>query len=223
MFDNNTPADQPGATQPELKFKVGDREYDIQSATTKIQHADSHIGSLESELKTLRDQLALTEAQKKALEALASTPVTPAPAPTTAPVLDRDALLAEAEQRIFSRLTQQQQDAAASANLAAATEEARKVYGDQYQQVLLSRGAELGMNKEEIMKFASTKPEAFKSLFNLSGTQRPGQVPPSNSYRPAQAYTDDPIKLAAKAAVDRNISSRQRTEAIAFALKQVKQ
>lgn len=219
MFDNNTPADQPGT---EVKFKVGDREYDVQTAATKIQHADTHISTLESELKTLRDQLALTEAQKKALEALASTPVTPAPAPTNAPVLDRDALLAEAEERIFSRLTQQQQEAVANTNLAASTAEAKRVYGDQYQQVLLARGAELGMDKNEIMRMASTKPEAFKSLFNLTTAQRPGQVPPSNTYHSRQAPTDDPIKLAARAAVDRTISSRQRTEAIALALKQAR-
>jgi vacuolar-type H+-ATPase subunit I/STV1 len=222
MFDNNAPADQTGTT-PEVKFKVGDREYDVQSAATKIQHADTHISTLESELKALRDQLALTEAQKKALEALSSQPQhSPAPAPTSAPALDKDALLAEAEQRVFDTLNKRQQEALAKQNLEAATAEAKKVYGDSYQQVLLERGAELGMDKNEIMAFAQSKPEAFKRLFNLSGTQARPQVPPSSSYRPSTTDITDPIKLAAKAAVDRNASSRQRTEAIALALKNVK-
>lgn len=220
MFDNPTPADQPG-TPTDVKFKVGDREYDVQAAATKIQHADQHISTLESELKALRDQLALTEAQKKALEAMSVSTPPPAPAPTSAPAFDRDTLLAEAEQRVFDKLSRQQQEAVARANLEAATAEAKKVYGDSYQQVLLERGSELGMNKDEIMAFASAKPEAFKRLFNLT-TQARTNVPPSSSYRPATTATDDPIKLAARAAIDPKISGRARTEAIALALKQVK-
>lgn len=222
MFDNNAPADQTG-TQPEVKFKVGDREYDVQSAATKIQHADTHISTLESELKTLRDQLALTEAQKKALESMSSYQQTPPPAaPTSAPVLDRDALLAEAEQRVFDTLNKRQQEALAQQNLAEATAEAKKVYGDSYQQVLLERGSELGMSKDDIMSFAMSKPEAFKRLFNLTAPTGKPTVPPTSSYRPSATDTTDPIKLAAKATIDRSISSRARTEAIALALKQAK-
>jgi hypothetical protein len=221
MFDNTQPADQTGT--PEVKFKVGDREYDVQTAATKIQHADTHISTLESELKSLREQLALTEAQKKAFEAMSSQPpVPPAPAQTNAFALDRDAFLAEAEQRVFDKLSRQQQDAIARSNLEAATAEAKRVYGDSYQQVLLERGGELGMSKEEIMSFAAAKPEAFKRLFNLSSTPQRGQMPPSSSYRPAASDLNDPIKTAALTAIDRKASGRQRTEAIALALKQAK-
>lgn len=217
MFDNQ-PADQTG--QPAVTFKVGDREYDPSTAAKKIEHADQHISTLETELKTLRDQLALTEAQKKALESLANNQPTPAQQPTAAsPELDVDSLLAKAEERMFQSLTRKQQEAQAALNLQASTEAAKSVFGDSYQQALLEKGQTLGMSKEDIMAFASSKPEAFKLLFGLSAQQPKGQVPPSSTHYRSTNVSDDPIKSVARAVLDRNSTSRQRTDAIAALLK----
>lgn len=216
MFDDK-PVDQPGQ---QVTFKVGEREYDVASAATKIAHADSHISTLEQELKTLRDQLSLTEAQKKAFESLANNQPTPAPAQTApTPSVDVDSLLAQAEERVFKALSKQQQDAAAKINLEASTNAARAVFGDTYQQALLERGQALGMSKDDIMAFAATKPDAFKQLFNLNTAEPRGQVPPASTHYRAPNASDDPIKQAARALLDRNSSSRQRTEHIAALLK----
>ena len=43
-----TSPDQGGEQQADqLTFKVGDREYNAESATTKIEHAENHIGKIE--------------------------------------------------------------------------------------------------------------------------------------------------------------------------------
>ena len=132
MFDTNTPpADNAGTAQPEVKFKVGDREYGINDAVTKIEHADKHISTLEEELRTLREQLSLTEAQKKALEALSHTPPASPPAPTSqGPALDVEDLLAKAEQRLFDTLSRKQQEDLASKNLADSTAAAKQLLGE---------------------------------------------------------------------------------------------
>lgn len=224
MFDNNQPpADQPGVVQPELRFKVGDREYDPATAAVKIEHADKHISTLEQELKALREQLTLTEAQKKALEALSHTPPATPPAPTgQAPAIDVEDLLAKAEQRVYESLTRKQQDELASKNLNEATELAKTVLGDAYQQELLKRGAELGMSKDDITAFASTKPEAFKRLFGLAQQLPKGSPVPASQYNYKPSPSDDLITVAAKASLDRKASNRQRTEAIAAALANAK-
>lgn len=217
MFDNQ-PADQTG--QPAVTFKVGDREYDPNTAAKKIEHADQHISTLEQELKTLRDQLALTEAQKKAFESLANNQPQPAPQPTAPSAgVDVDSLLAQAEERVFQSLTRKQQEAQAALNLQASTEAAKAVFGDSYQQALLEKGQALGMSKDDIMTFASSKPEAFKQLFGLSAQAPKGQVPPASTHYRSTNVSDDPIKSVARAVLDRNSSSRQRTDAIAALLK----
>lgn len=224
MFDNNQPpADQSGAPQSSVVFKVGDREYDPATAAVKIEHADKHISTLEQELKTLREQLSLTEAQKKALEALSHTPPATPPAPTSqAPAFDMDDLLAKAEQRVFDTLSKQQQAALAEKYLAESTSVAKQVFGDNYQQELLKRGSELGMDQKDIVQFASTKPDAFKRLFGLNTAPNPANPAPASSYSYRQAAADTPVSKAVQTLRDSKATGRQRTDAIAEALRLVK-
>lgn len=224
MFDSTQPpADQSGAPQPNVLFKVGDREYDPSSAAVKIEHADKHISTLQEELKALREQLTLTEAQKKALEALSHTPPSTPPAPTSqGPAFDMDDLLAKAEQRVFDTLSRQQQQALADRNLQEATEIAKQLFGDSYQQELLKRGSELGMNQTDIVQFASTKPDAFKRLFGLNSTPNPAGPAPASSYSYRGSASDTPVSKAVQALRDHKATGRQRTDAIAEALRLVK-
>ena len=46
-----------------LTFKVGEREFNAESAATKIQNADSHIGNLEAENAEFRNRVASLEAK----------------------------------------------------------------------------------------------------------------------------------------------------------------
>lgn len=223
MFDNTTPADQTGS-QPVVTFKVGDREYDPTTAATKIEHADKHISTLEAELQALREKQALTEAQLRAREALSQNTPTQQPAPTSqAQVVNVDDILAQAEERVYASLTRKQQEATAAANLAQATAVAQEVFGPTYQQELIKRGEELGMDKEDIQKFASTKPEAFKRLFGLTSQAPKGNVAPVSSFSTRQGLPETPIQVAARALRDPKASGRERTAAIAAALAQAKQ
>jgi hypothetical protein len=225
MFDPVQPADQSGAQPTEIKFKVGDREYDASAAAQKITHADQHISTLEQELATLRNQLALTEAQKTAREALAAQqPPAPIAQPTAANALDQTAQLeALAEERAFKALTRWQQEALAKANLDASTEAAKAVHGESYQQKLEQAGKELGMSKDDIVQMAQTKPEAFKRLFSLAPTAPKTSPLPTSSYSAHHVPTGDPIKDVAKLIVSRGASSRDRTQAIAQLLNAAKQ
>ena len=219
MFDP-IPDDKSGQpNQPDVTFTVGNREYKISDAVTKIEHADQHISTLEQELKTLREQLALTEAQREALKALGQQNPAPQPAPTSqAPTLNMEDVLAQAEERVFQKLSQRQKAEVKGQNLTASTDAARTVYGDSYQQELRKRGQELGMTDQDIVEFASTKPEAFKTLFGLNTQTRSGPLPIS-SYSGMQQKAPDPIRQVAKIVIDPKASGRQRTDAIAQALK----
>lgn len=199
---------------------VGERKYDKEAAVTKITHADTHISKLEQELADLRQKLELTSAQEEARKAMEQVKTQSSPAPavqntTETTKADGNELLSQVElilQRRDSENTKK-------TNLSAATEAAKAVYGETYQQRLEETGKSLGMSKADIVELASNKPQAFKQLFGLNSTT-PGTKPSATSTVTIPSSTnDDPYKSVAKVVLGSS-SARERTSAIAALLAQ---
>ena len=217
MFDpENTNTNQPS----DLKFKVGDREYDVNAAVNKIQHADQHISTLEKELEELRAKLALTEEQRKAQEAL-NKPQPPTPPVTTTtvdPVEIEARVRLLAEQAALNALSQSQQSSVMDTNLRECTEAAKQMYGDSYQQVLRTKGATLGYTEAEIVELAKSKPAAFRSIFGIT-VQPKASTQFGSSYTVPNNPQEDPLRQVAKTILGKGSSNRDRTAAIAALLK----
>lgn len=215
------PKDTVQTQQSDDWLVLGERKYDKEAAATKIQHADKHISTLEQELADLRKQLELKTAQEEAKKAMSQaqtqTSTQPAVQNTTETGKDGTDLLSQVEQI----LQQRESVATKQTNLAKATEAAKAVYGDAYQQKLEETGRELGMSKADIVELASTKPQAFSRLFGLN-TQAPAAKPSVTSTVTVSTNgSDDPFKSVAKTVLSSS-SAKERTSAIAALLAQAK-
>ena len=227
MFDEgqtNT-VDEPKAEQPSAApvqedwLVIGDRKYDKNAAVTKITHADTHISKLEDELADLRSKLELREAQEEAKKAM-STQTQSSPAPvvqntTETGKEDGTELLSQVELILQKR----EAEAAKKSNIQVATDAARSVYGDAYQQKLEETGRSLGLSKADIVELASTKPQAFKQLFGLANAAPSPKPSATSTVTVHSSVSDDPYKTTAKLVLSSS-SAKERTSAIAALLAQ---
>ncbi|WP_176251373.1 hypothetical protein [Sulfitobacter sp. HGT1] len=87
MFEDETKSEQSQTEQASAQsalFKVGDREYDAESASKKISSADAHIAQLEKELQDFRGSMSKLDKLDK-LEELLQAKQAPAHEPETTP------------------------------------------------------------------------------------------------------------------------------------------
>lgn len=225
MFDTEGQTNTPVETKPveqvtapqEDWLVIGERKFDKNAAATKITHADNHISKLEQELQDLRSKLELKQAQEEAKLAMSTqTQSSPTPVVQNTTETSKDGgteLLSQVEQILQKR----EQEASMKSNLQVATEAARSVYGDAYQQKLEETGKALGLSKADIVELASSKPQAFKQLFGLN-IQTPQPKPFATSTVTVQSSsTDDPYRTTAKLVLN-SASAKERTSAIAALL-----
>lgn len=179
--------EQQKADQPASLFKIGDREYDVESAKTKIENADQFIETLKSEKLDLAAQL---EAFKKENTELAekiakSSKIEEALSmfqhqqnietqqnvethgATTS--IDVEALkaelLKEAQQTALSSIQNLERQKLESQNISISLEAAKLAYGDQMAEKLVNRGKELGLDSKAIDQMAKTNPSLFQEIF----------------------------------------------------------
>lgn len=165
-------------------FKIGGREYDVEAAKTKIEHADKHVQTVESEAATLRQKVEQLEAQlanssklDQVLDTLQANQVASptSTAENTTQAVDKEALMQELlgqlTPKIEETLTVRQKQEQAQNTMKEVSELAQAKYGSEFDKVLRDKGRELGYGDNEIVEFATSKPEAFKRLFGLDNVQ----------------------------------------------------
>lgn len=114
MESFNTDQSEQNATD-QLTFKVGDREYNAESASTKIANGDAHIAKIEAENAELRAKLesaaSAEEIDAKIQAALKLNAEKQEGQPTPAPqAIDVDKLSQDAVQRMDQLLAQREQE-----------------------------------------------------------------------------------------------------------------
>lgn len=220
MFNTETKVEQSPQSQQSpdqgVLFQVGDRQYDVTSAATKIQHADEHIARLESELKALREQASKLDKIDKLEELLMQKPSTPEPVvqpQSAAPQaqFDEDAML----QKVLAMLDSKSQEKVYQENESKAVQAARAKYGDSWQSKLKEIGTELQMSTDMITNLARTSPTAFSKMFGLSQEAGKGIPSPDSSVhiKPEQ----QPVRVSE--ILLKSGSARSRTDFVADALK----
>lgn len=186
-------ADQAPQEERKPLFSVGEREYDVESAVKKIQSADNHISTLESESKA-KDQLiadlqAKLDQSTKLEDALAKMkegkqqPESNDMTDTTdkTPAVDKDALIAEllqkAQETATNSVKEYHQTELSKTNQKASIDAAKARFGDEYETKLRELGSSLGLNDEAIDSMAKSNPALFKQTFGLNAKANPGVYP----------------------------------------------
>lgn len=198
-----TPASDPYATLlTMITNENGEPRYgSVEKALSSIPHAQSHIKTLEEELRVEREknkQLS-TEAEKiKALEetiaqltaAGQEQPAGNEQTPQTG-VVTEDAVA----EYVRKALEAQKTSEALDLNKRQVLTEVINTYGDKSAEFLKAKAEENGYTPEEFEQFIATKPKAALNLLKMGSTS-PGVKPSTSSYKlPSQGTSnDEPLK-----------------------------
>jgi membrane-associated HD superfamily phosphohydrolase len=200
---------EPTAQSPEqqqetaFKFRVGDREYDPESAAKKIQAADEFIETLKREKREQEERMRQLEEQLKKvaeIEKLVSEQAVSSKehsAATTNGGVDvdslKESLKSEVERVLSEREKQEQlrkQEELKKQTFAKTNEALAKAFGEDVDAKVREKVAEIGISYETALKMASD-PEESKVLLKLllpsGGKETPAPQPSLNvAHKPAQ-------------------------------------
>ena len=193
-FDN-----KPSESTDQLSFKVGEREFNAESAATKIENADSHINTIESENQGYKERIAALEAQvaqsTKIDDALAKlqqqqsqdnqpTEVTPS--------VSEEQIGAIATKQMEEYLAAQRVSEANAAATALSERTFREtgekltaIYGDNTDKAMADKAAELGISPQAIFDMAKNPATASLLLESMKAPSSVNQAAPSGSFNTA--------------------------------------
>ena len=201
LFNSETPEEKkddvvpnPEVTPDKVTFKVGDREYDMESAATKITSADTFIETLKQEKRDMESRLEELQKQangnsrlEEAIELLQKqhNSATETPRPET-PTVDTNDMLEKlrkiAQEEALGTYQKSQLQSTKQENLRKSTALAKAKYGESFAEKLLERGTSLGLDQASIDAMASDNPEVFRALFVAVASS--GAPSPSGSLNP---------------------------------------
>ncbi len=147
---------------------AGERAFrDPDSAVKHIEHAQSHIATLEKERdadrKTIAELQAENERLKKIADAIGSH--TNPGKDVQTEHLSKEELAKHAAELAAGLIQSQQTEKAKNANLDAALKLAEATYGDKYKAVVAEKATALGLSLPAVDALAKDSPDAFKRLF----------------------------------------------------------
>lgn len=150
----------------------GERKYrDVPSALQGLQHAQSFISQLKSEMATLKaenESLRIQAEKIKELEAtiqtLSSNARTQTVSEPTSVALDEESLASLLEKT----LTKREIEARRQANVTKVVSEVKNKFGDKAEEVFYGKAKELGMSVEEVNELASKSPQAVLGLLGIN-------------------------------------------------------
>lgn len=206
MSDFSTDQTATDTSTDQLTFKVGERDYDAASATTKIEAADAHIAKLEAEAKVKEEQLAAanlklatTDSVEEALSKLqtANTPDTQTTPSTEG--MSEDQIRDIANQKVQDILNQDKEQQAKEALETQAKETFAKTkealsnqFGDKTEETMKSLATSKGITMDALVKLASDPTTAGFLLDSLKVSQSPSQASPSASFNTASLDSNAP-------------------------------
>lgn len=169
-----------------LSFKVGEREYDAESAVKKIEHADNYIAELKAKEAEYQKRLAEMEAQlaqstklEDALSKLQQQQVTPSEHTTQSEVGTN----VESQEDVVKRILQQreaeqakkQEEEARKATFQEVQQALTNAYGaDNVDKVVREKAQEIGIDFETALEMAQDpkKSKALLKLFDIGATRQ---------------------------------------------------
>lgn len=171
---------EPSTSQGHSAFLiVGDRAFHTEEdVTNKIQHADSHIATLEQERAADREKLSTVEAENARLKSIVEALENPTHSGNTDQTdqLSNEELIARTVDGTISAINQRTTAAQQEKNLAECENKAKEVYGDSYQAKVAELATGLGMTVDQVNKLGRESVAAFNRLFlpDTGQQQAPG-------------------------------------------------
>ena len=176
----------------QLSFKVGEREYNVESATTKIEHSNQHINTIESENQGYKDRIAALEAQvaqsTKIDDALAKLQQqqTQESQPTeVTPSVSEEQIGAIATKKMEEYLAQQRVSELSERTFKETGEKLTAIYGDNTDKAMTDKAAELGITPQAIFDMAKNPATASLLLESMKAPSSVNQAAPSGSFNTA--------------------------------------
>jgi len=193
-------------TTDQLTFKVGEREFNADSAATKISAADAHIATVETENQSYKDRIASLEAQvaqgTKIEDALSQLQAGTQESQTTPDTngVSEEQIGAIANRQIEGFLAERQaQQVQADAKALAETTfqntgaELVKMYGDDVDKAVEAKATELGIAKKDMYAMA-TSPSQSKMLLEFMKVGTPSdQSAPSGDFN-THGFNNAPVE-----------------------------
>ena len=201
LFNQETPEEpkvQPDQDEPQVApqvdkeidpskplFKVGDREYNAESAAKDIAHKQAFIEQLLKEKRELeqrvQEQESVDSKLQEALDKLNQQRIQDEPIPSQeTKTVDQEQIMEQlrkiAAETSSETYQQKEQERLRQENLRKSIEAAKEAHGDSYEEVLREKGKALGLNEEQIQSIAQENPAMFAEMFARK-VQAPPQAP----------------------------------------------
>ena len=184
----------------------GMTEEQILELKKRDENAQPFIEQLKIEAQQYRDQIAEYELKLKEADSassiIARMQETQANATnngeSTAPAVDVDKLLDQAEQRVMQSLTERERQVREEQNFAKAAEALTSVFGDNVNQKVQERARALNLPVEEMDRLAKTSPDALVELVRGPVQQRSNTAPTTSSLTGIQQNGEDPVERFAR-------------------------
>jgi hypothetical protein len=154
--------------------------------------ADMFVERLQGELKGLRDELKTRTSLDEFMDKMNSQQPTEAPVvqpniqeqPPAEPAGIQNMSPEQIESLLEQKLTQREQEINQTRNLEEVKSKLLKHFGDNYQNTLKTKAAELGLGEQFLDDLAKTQPKAFTHLLGLDGEVSPA---------PSSVYDNSPV------------------------------
>jgi len=129
-------------------------------------HAQTHIATLETELKSLRENASKDVGMEKILEAL-NGKSEPNEEQTPTPSVSPDDIAQLVTQVMESRETETQKEQ----NIKTVVSKFKDVYGEKASEALYGKAEDLGLGREDINQLIATKPNAALKILGIENAQ----------------------------------------------------
>jgi len=182
---------------------AGERAFaDADSVVKHVEHAQSHIATLETESETSRSKIAEQAAEilrlQKIEEVMNGQPATGNQDQTD--LMSNDQLAAHAAKLAVGLITQNQEQSTQNSNLTKSEAAVEAAYGTEtYRAEVGKIAASLGMTLEAVDALGKTSPDAFNRLFLPAGKPDSGHQPSTGStYQSTQQQTSsqqEPVNI----------------------------
>jgi len=197
MSFTDVPADQatPNATD-QLTFNVGERSFNAESATTKIENADAHIAKLEAENAEYKSRIEQSTSIDDALAQLRAKEVNAEPQnsqptePTSSVSAEQIGEIANKQIADYLATKQLEDNASAAQALAENTyretgEKLTAIYGDKTDEAIATKAAELGVPASDLFGMAKNPTTAKLLLQTMKVDSAPSQSSPNGGFNSA--------------------------------------
>lgn len=156
----------------------GKKFKDLESLARGKMEADRHIGEITKTLDELRAELAKQDYAKSLLEQMSKGSETVAEQPTpnipsSSNTENTTQSASDIESLVEKVITEKERSRTVNQNLAIASEEMEKQFGDKAGQILKTKSIELGMSVERLKEIAAESPSAFFQMIGVNAKAKP--------------------------------------------------